>query len=179
MIKIQMTVDQFNKINKFGKKYNGKKSSGRNLQYTRLKIKGDKLTAEGLDGYKLFKVDMEVENLSNKDGTIYIETMNNFKKAGKIVRITEEDEEVRIEALHDNDIRVINKVDYKFFNTEGIMLDDKPEFTISFDPKKLKEALEAYNDKVVTLEFFGELKQVQISNRLDTESMVLPIRLGK
>ena len=45
MIKIQMSVEQFNKINRFGKKYNGVKDARGNLEYTRLKIDGNKLKA--------------------------------------------------------------------------------------------------------------------------------------
>ena len=46
-------------------------------------------------------------------------------------------------------------------------------FQISFDPKKLRDALDAY-DEVITLEFFGEHEQVKITNRLDSKSMLLP-----
>lgn len=176
MIKIQLTVEQFNKINKFGKKYNGIKDSAREtLKYTRLKVEGDDLIAEGLDGYKLFNLSMKIENLSNKDGHIYIETMKNFKKGENIVIITEEDKEIRIESP--NDIRIIEKADFTFFDTEKIMKEVEPNFKISFDPKKLRDALASYDDSVVTLEFFGKHEQVQISNRLDSRSMLLPVRL--
>jgi len=99
MIKIQMSVEQFNKINRFGKKYNGVKDARENLKYTRLKIDGNKLKAEGLDGYKLYEIEMEVENMSGEDGYIYIETTRNFKKSDKRVTITEEEKEIRKEYL--------------------------------------------------------------------------------
>ena len=179
MIKIQLTVEQFNKINKFGKKYNGLKDSARDtLKYTRLTVQGNKLTAEGLDGYKVFQVEINIENLSKLDGYIYIETMKNFKKTDEFVIITECEKEIRVESIRGDDIRIINKVDYEFFNTKDIIKSDKPTFKISFDPKKLKDALDAYDDKAVTLEFFGEHEQVKITNRLDSESMLLPVRLN-
>ena len=179
MIKIKLTVEQFNRINKFGKKYNGLKDSAREtLKYTRLTIKGDKLTAEGLDGYKIFQVEMNIENLSKVDGYIYIETMKNFKKTDEFVIITEGEKEIRIESIRGDDIRITNKVDYEFFNTKDVIKSDTPEFKISFDPKKLRDALDAYDDKIITLEFFGEHEQVKITNRLDSESMLLPVRLN-
>ena len=178
MIKIQLTVDQFNKINKFGKKYNGVKNNSRpNLKYTRLTIQDNKLTAEGLDGYKIFKLELEIENLSNNNGYIYIEPGKNFKKSDNHVIITEEEKEIRLESIKGDDIRIINKVDFDFFNTKDIIKNDKPIFKISFDPKKLRDALDSYDDKVITLEFFGELEQVKITNRLDSKSMLLPVRL--
>ena len=176
MIKIQMSVEQFNRINKFGKNYNGMKGARRNFEYTRLKIDGNKLKAEGLDGYKLYEIEMEVENISGADGYIYIETTRNFKKSDKRVIITEEEKEIRIESIQGSDIRVFNKVEYEFFNTDGVIKDDSPVFKISFDPKKLKDALNAYDDEFVTLEFFGEVEQVKITNKLDTKSMLLPVR---
>ncbi len=179
MIKIKLTVEQFNRINKFGKKYNGLKDNAREtLKYTRLTIQGNKLTAEGLDGYKVFKVDADIENLDGKDGYIYIETMKNFKKSDEFVVITEGEKEIRIESIRGDDIRIINKADYEFFNIKNIIKNDKPTFKISFDPKKLRDALDAYDDNVVTLEFFGEHEQVKITNRLDSKSMLLPIRLN-
>lgn len=179
MIKIQLKAEQFNKINKFGKKYNGLKDSAREtLKYTRLTVQGDKLTAEGLDGYKIFQTEIEIENLSKVDGYIYIETMKNFKKSDEFVVITEGEKEIRIESIRGDDIRIINKADYEFFNTKNIIKNDKPTFKISFDPKKLRDALDAYDDNVVTLEFFGEHEQVKITNRLDSKSMLLPVRLN-
>lgn len=178
MIKIQLTVDQFNRINKFGKKYNGIKNNSRpNLRYTRLTVQDNKLTAEGLDGYKIFNLELEIENLSNSNGYIYIEPGKNFKKSDDYVIITEEEKEIRLESIKGDDIRIINKVDFDFFNTKNIIKDDKPTFQISFDPKKLRDALDAYDDKVITLEFFGELEQVKITNKLDSKSMLLPIKL--
>lgn len=177
MIKIQLTVDQFNRINKFGKKYNGIKDSAReNLKYTRLVIQGNKLTAEGLDGYKVFRMNLDIENLSGKDGYIYIETMKNFKKSDEFVIITEDEKEIRIESIKGDDIRIINKADFEFFNTKDIIKRDEPTFKISFDPKRLRDALDAYDDKAITLEFFGVYEQVKITNNLDTESILLPVR---
>lgn len=179
MIKIQLTTEQFNKINKFGKKYNGLKDSAREtLKYTRLSVQGNKVTAEGLDGYKVFELKLEAENLSGKNGYIYIETMKNFKKSDEFVIITECEKEIRVESIRGDDIRIINKVDYEFFNTKDIIKNEKPTFKISFDPKKLRDALDAYDDKVITLEFFGEHEQVKITNRLDSKSMLLPVRLS-
>lgn len=178
MIKIRLTVEQMNKINKFGKKYNDVKSKERpNLKYSRFTIKGNKLTIEGLDGYKLFELNMEIENLSDVDGQLYIEPMKNFKKSDEYVFITESENEIRIETNSDKRI-VENKNGDFFIDTSKLMKDDKPTFKIVFDAKKLKEALEAYDKDIVSLEFFGELEQVQISNRLDSKSMLLPIRLG-
>ncbi len=178
MIKIQLTVDQFNRINKFGKKYNGIKNNSRpNLRYTRLTVQDNKLTAEGLDRYKIFNLELEIENLSNSNGYIYIEPGKNFKKSDDYVIITEEEKEIRLESIKGDYIRIINKVDFDFFNTKNIIKDDDPVFKISFDPKKLRDALDAYDDKVITLEFFGELEQVKITNKLDSKSMLLPIRL--
>lgn len=181
MIKIQLTVEQFNKINKFGKKYNGIKNKSREtLKYTRLTVKGNKLIVEGLDGYKIFKLTMDIENLSKKDGYVYIETMKNFKKSDDIVIITEEEKEIRIESVRKNDIRIFKKEDFDFFKTEGIIDNGKdPVFEISFDPKKLKDALDSYDDKVITLKFYGEVDQVNITNNLDSESMLLPVRMGR
>lgn len=178
MIKIQLTVDQFNKINKFGKKYNGIKDNSRqNLRYTRLTIQDNKLIAEGLDGYKVFNLELEIENLSNKNGYIYIEPGKNFKKSDSYVVITEEEKEIRLESIKGDDIRIVNKVDFDFFNTKDIIKDDDPVFKISFDPKRLRDALDSYDDKVITLEFFGEHEQIKITNRLDSKSMLLPVRL--
>lgn len=171
MIKISINVEDFNRINKFGKNYTGK---NRNLQYMRFTILNNTLTAEGLDGYKFFKISKKIDNLNGVDGVFYMNTMKNFKKSDRYITIEESEKFINLQTNSEN--RYIEKKEVNFFDTKNI-IDDKnnSSFNIRFNAKKLSEALTPYSNENIELMFTDKHKMVVITSG-ETVSMVLPLR---
>lgn len=176
MIKISIKVEDFNKINKFGKKYTGTDSriNNRNLQHIRFTILDDTLIAEGLDGYKLFKITIKIDNLNNENGVFYLTTMKNFKKSDKYIIIEESEKFINLKTKSDN--RYIEKKNVKFFDTANIINTDNSNFNIQFNAKKLSDALAAYGNENIELSFTQQNEMVIIKNNKDIISMLLPLR---
>lgn len=180
MIKITMTVEQANRINRLAKKYLDKKNFRASHRHMRLTVEGETLTVEGLDGFKYFKYKAKIDNISNKDGVLYVpELGGNFKKADSTVLIEEFEKEIRVAGLKDNDIRIFPKIeDMEYFNIKDDFLkeNETPEFEISIDAKKLKDALDGFDSDIVTLNFYGEFKPLIMDNEKDIRAMLMPFR---
>lgn len=181
MIKVQLNNSQANKINRLGKKYldiKNNNSSREACRVMRLTINNNNLTVEGVDGYKYFKHETEIGNLSNKDGVLYLPPFgNNFKKSDEIIILEEYPDEIRLTGLKSGDIRVFDKkTDIGYLNTEHLLKEEKPQFEIAIDPQKLKDAMDGFIDEAIVLKFYGKYEALEIDDGTDTRAMLLPVR---
>lgn len=138
------------------------------------KLTQNQITATSLDGYRIHSVTVPCDY----EGESYEFLIPVVKVPPKVKSAIIEvlDEEVIYDFLTEKQVLKINhgefpKVDNYLPKSEDMV------FEISVNPKYLKGAMEAFKtEKIVTLQFYGEVNPLMVKTPTSDFAMVLPVR---
>lgn len=147
------------------------------LEMIHCKLIQNQITATSLDGYRIHSVTVPCDHAG--EGHEFLIPVVKVPPKVKSVIVEILDEEVIYDFLTEKQVLKINqgkfpKVDNFLPKSEDMV------FEISVDPKYLKDAMEAFKtEKVVTLQFHGEVNPIMVKSSTNDFAMVLPVRKQK
>lgn len=139
----------------------------------------------GMDGYRLHVEVLKYEGSENTNFTIpYFDV----PRSSKSVDVQVSKDLVRLD-FGDGIKQDIPQIKGEYFNYEKVKPNEKPVFSIAFNPQLLKDAIKVEKDDIVLLDFYGHLSPCilrnatfhRCSDRLDIEEsyrFISPIRVG-
>lgn len=134
----------------------------------RLECKGGMCRASALDGYRMRCITVPC---SGDEGILCVPLVN-IPKA-PMVTIEEKGEEIIFDFQYEK--QVVKKINGESSNPDSFIPKEDPEFTISFNPKYMKEAFESFQGDAATLSFYGQNRPCVIWDKQNNVGMVLPL----
>ena len=149
------------------------------LEMIHCKLIQNQITATSLDGYRMHSVTVPCDFVGENHEFLIpvVKVPPRVKSVSVIVEIL--DDQVIYDFLTEKQVLKINhgeflKVDNFLPKSEDMV------FEISVNPKYLKDAMEAFKaEKVVTLQFHGEVNPIMVKSPTNDFAMVLPVRKSK
>ena len=143
------------------------------------KIKDGKLTATGVDGFKMHQVTVDIEMLEEDAiDTFNIRPMKEIQAGFLDYEIEVGDERI---SYSTPDMKIeVKLVAGTYLKIEDIYPKAPPVFSISVDPKMLMATLRAYSgERYLKLDFFGEVNPFTLTTKDNDRALMMPIRTLK
>ena len=166
-----MALDDLKTIFSTCKTFVSKDSIRPILQTVQLNFSGGLCTAYALDGIKMISV--VVPYTDGDEGTLYAPIIKLPK--GMFVLISDEETEITFDFLDSK--QTVKKHDGEFPKDMAQFFNESdPTFSIGFDPKILKNALEGFKDCTeIKIDFYGQTRPC-IMKGLNKKALVCPVR---
>lgn len=143
------------------------------LQTVQLNFSGGLCTAYALDGIKLISV--VVPYTDGDEGTLYVPIIKLPK--GAYVVISDEGNEITFDFLDSKQTVKKYEGDFPSKPEDFFRNDNEPTFSIGFDPKNLKDALDGFKDcTAIKIDFYGHTEPC-IMTGLNKKALAFPVRL--
>lgn len=171
-MKVSMKLDDLKTIFTACKSFVSKDDIRPILQTVQLNFCGGLCTAYALDGIKLISV--VVPYTDGDEGTLYVPIIKLPK--GMFVLISDEGNEITFDFLDSK--QTVRKYEGEFPKDPAQFFNKSdPTFSIGFDPKNLKNALEGFKDCTeIKIDFYGQTEPC-IMKGLNKKALVFPVRL--
>lgn len=171
-MKVQMRVEDLKTIFNACKTFVSKDDTRPKLQTVQMNFSCGLCTAYALDGIKLISV--IVPYTAGDEGTLYVPIIKLPK--GADVVISDEGNEITFD-FHDSK-QTVKKYEGEFPKDPAHFFNKSdPIFSVGFDPKNLKNALEGFKDcEAVKIDFYGQTEPC-IMEGLNKKALVFPVRL--
>lgn len=145
------------------------------LKTVHLSFSNGYCTAYALDGIKLISLVVPCQN--DSEGTMNVPIIK-LPKAVFVV-ISDEGNEIVFDFLDSKQTVKKYEGDFPSKPEDFFRNDNEPTFSIGFDPKNLKDALDGFkDDKTVEIAFYGQTKACVIKS-LTKKALVFPVRLKR
>lgn len=171
-MKVQMALDNLKTIFNACKTFVSKDDIRPILQTVQLNFGGGLCTAYALDGIKLISVVVPYDG--GDEGTLNVPIIKLPK--GTYVTISDEGNEIVFDFLESK--QAVRKVEGEYpKNPEQFFNKQDASFSIGFDPKNLKDALDGFKDhKTIRFDFYKETEAALITGT-NKKALVFPVRL--
>jgi len=141
------------------------------------KINDNKLTATGLDGYKMHQVTVPCKVVEGDASEAFnIRPLKEIQVGFLDYTVEVTDKKI---AYSTPDMRIeVGLVEGNFVKTEDIYPKTPVVFSIGVAPKLLMATLKAYsNEQSVRLDFYGDVKPFTLTTKDHDRGLVLPVRM--
>lgn len=171
-MKVQMKLEDLKTIFNACKTFVSKDDARPIFKTVQLSFANGLCTAYALDGIKMISV--VVPYTAGNEGTLYVPIIKLPKCEN--VFISDEGDEITFDFIDSK--QTVKKYEGEFpKHVEQFFDKSEPTFTIGFDPKNLKDALDGFKEcTTVKIDFYSNVKPCIMEGR-NKKALVFPVRL--